>query len=196
MRSGGDDHPLLMDADQQTLHLLGTLLLLPLVIALLGLIVPQSPLIAVGLPLVAFGVLLIANRRLVSVRGTLGTLLLSLFTLLPVLAAYFGTRGWGNVGWHNLMQLELIYSRQQGMDLSYYSPDISYPTLGLVPFAILSRLFDVSPLHSYFILNILLFALWTWAYRAAARPWAGPIAASAAVPFTFLLSAVDRKSVV
>ncbi len=65
-------------------------------------------------------------------------------------------------GWHNLMQLEAMYSVLENFrdDLGYLGSQLSYPFLGLLPLAAASRILDLSPTLLYPFFNIVTLFVW------------------------------------
>ncbi len=92
----------------------------------------------------------------------LGPLLATGLIGAPLVFLWFADPELRIFGWHHLLQLEALYSALDngGADLGYFGKAISYPFLGLLPLAAISRILDLSPTLTYPVFNILSMFVW------------------------------------
>lgn len=97
------------------------------------------------------------------VRDTAGAALATFLLLTPIVFFWISDSELRIFGWHNLMQLEAMYSILENFrkDLGYLGNLLSYPFLGLLPLAVTSRILDLSPTLLYPFFNIAALLVWT-----------------------------------
>ena len=87
------------------------------------------------------------------------SLICTLIIFTPVLAVTIIIPGWREMGWHNLIQLETIYSVAEtklwNMDMAFFGKIESYPWVGLLPLRIISQTIDLSPTLVFLVINFI-----------------------------------------
>ena len=116
----------------------------------------------------------------------ISTLILSSFYI-----NYYIFDGWLLFGWHNLMQLDAIYSSDIGrIDIFYFMNRLTYPYFGLLPLSFFSKIFDISPLILYPLFNGLFFILWFATYNDYLMRFDKRENTAISVAITFLYSGI------
>jgi hypothetical protein len=165
------------------------LALCPLLIMVVSILFKAADPRLVALPLLLL--LVLAGRDLLQFVGKKGLLLVvaSVFVLSTGLLTVFSEYRFYMFGWHNMMQLDSMYSWVLGgVDLYYYRDGLSYPYFGLLPLTQISRLANVSPLTLYLWFNILCFIVWFAAYVNNLKKKVNADHSITATCITFLIS--------